>query len=187
MVKPILQIGNEILTKSSARVEEKEILSREIQDLIQDLKDTCNLDPDTSAGLSAVQIGVLKRVYLVRRIDIEKEEDPPMWEAMINPEVEQVGNKHDVIWEGCLSIGTDDNRLFGPVERPSHVKVRYTNQEGEQRELEAKGFMAHIIQHEQDHLDGILFLKYIDNPQNLWKLKDLDKYIAENDHYPSIL
>ncbi len=187
MVKPILQIGNEILTQRSLRIEKKDILSREIAELIQDMKDTCNLDPETSAGLSAVQIGVLKRVYIVRRIDIEKEDDPPMWEAMINPEVEAVGTGTDTIWEGCLSIGTDENRLFGPVERHSHVKVKYINEEGESRELEAKGFMAHIIQHEQDHLNGILFLKYVVNPQNLWKLKDLDKYISEHDHYPSIV
>ena len=106
---------------------------------------------------------------------------------MINPEVELTSKSKDIIWEGCLSIGTDENRLFGPVERPSHVKVSYINQEGEQRQLAAKGFMAHIIQHEQDHLNGILFLRYVENPQNLWKLKDLDKYIASHDQYPQVV
>jgi len=187
MVKEIIQIGDKRLGEKSKRVEKKEILSREIKDLIQDLKDTCNVEPDTSAGLSAVQIGVLKRVYIVRRIDIEKEEDEPIWEAMINPEVETEGKQTSIIWEGCLSVGTDKNRLFGPVDRHTYVTVRYLNERGEQKELKAKGFFAHIIQHEQDHLDGILFLKYVSDPRNLWKLEDLDAYITENESYPAIV
>jgi peptide deformylase len=187
MVREIIQIGDKRLAEKSQPVEESEVLSREIAELIQDLKDTCNVEPDTSAGLSAVQIGVLKRVYIVRRIDIEKEDDEPIWEAMINPEIETEGKQTSIIWEGCLSVGEDQNRLFGPVSRHTYVTVRYLNEKGERKELKAKGFFAHILQHEQDHLDGVLFLKYIKTPENLWKLEDLDAYITENEHYPPIV
>lgn len=187
MVKPILQIGNPLLYKSSQPVAPEDILSRENQQLIQDMFDTCNHEKESTAGLSAVQIGVLKQIYIIRRIDLDTdEEDNPVWEALINPKVEYLSEKKAIAWEGCLSIGTGDKRLFGPVSRYQDVRVEYHDKYGKPQNLEAHGFLAHIIQHEQDHLDGVLFLKYIHNPENIWKSSKLDEYIEDHDTFPPV-
>ncbi len=187
MVKEIIQIGNPKLNKKSKEIPLKEIESTKVKKLIQDLLDSANKDKKETAGLSAVQIGTLKKVYLVRRVDLEENTDAtPLWKVMINPEVKILGEGKSIIWEGCMSIGTGKGRLFGPVERPDDVEVSYYNLNGKKQFLKAEGYLAHIIQHEQDHLNGILFIKYINNPENIWRAEDLDEYIGEYSHYPPI-
>lgn len=185
MVKEIIQLGNPLLTQVSKPVKIDDIPSRETQELIRDLLDTLNSDPESSAGLSAVQIGVLKRVYIIRRIDIEAE-GKPLWQEIINPELSVASKHKKVDWEGCLSIGTGDKRLFAPVARYNKVKLKYYDKNGNKHQLQASGYLAHIIQHEQDHLDGKLFLRYVENPENIWLGGELEKYIAKHGDYPQI-
>jgi peptide deformylase len=188
VVRKIIQIGNPILNQKSASIPQAEIVSRENMQLYQDLIDTCEAEKEGTAGLSAVQIGELKRAYVVRRLDLDREDDAnPIWEVMINPTVKILGNSKSIIWEGCMSVGTGKNRLFGPVARPDHVAVSFTNIQGEQQTHEFVGYMAHIVQHEQDHLDGILFLKYVTNPANLWPNSKLDKYLDKHNDFPTPL
>lgn len=187
MVKQIIQIGDKRLSEKSASLSKKEIGSRETKQLIQDLLDICKKEAENSAGLSAVQIGVLKKIYVVRRFDKESDTDEdPIWEVMINPEVTLLGKTKSCYWEGCMSVGIGEDRLFGPVTRQKRIRVKYLDQNGKAQKLDAEGFFAHVIQHEQDHLEGILFLKYIQNPKNIWKSKDLDKYLEENEGYPEV-
>lgn len=182
MIREIIQIGDARLAQPSQAILPKKITSDEVQALIQDLVDTCQSYGDETAGLSAVQVGVLKRVFVVRRIDLEPEE----WEVMINPEVEVLDNRQTEYWEGCMSIGAGDSRLFGPVARAKRVKVKYLDRNGQAQELEAADYLAHIILHEDDHLEGKLFLQYISNPQNIWKGGDLDEYLEKHGHYPEV-
>lgn len=185
MVKKIIQIGNEKLKSVSIEIPEREIASEENLTLYQDLIDTCNSEKEDTAGLSAVQIGVLKRVFVVRRLDLDPEgESEPIWEVMINPTVKLIGTKESIIWEGCMSVGEGQSRLFGPVSRPDKIEVTYKNPSGEQITQQFQGYMAHVVQHEQDHLDGVLFLKYVKNPINLWTSKKLDAYLGRYDHFP---
>lgn len=187
MVKHIIQIGDPILYKKSKRVDPKDIFSRENRELIKDMLDTLNSDPDSSAGLSAIQIGQAKQIYVIRRIDFEEDTDSkPVWEVVINPKVTKASKDQSFMWEGCLSVGTDENRLFAPVARAEEVEIEYLNEKGEPKTLKADGYLAHIIMHEQDHLDGVLFLKYITSPENIWTGKRLDDYIQEHGKYPPI-
>lgn len=188
MIRDILQIGNPILTTKSSPV--KEVTSKETKSLIRDLLDTCRENADISAGLASPQIGINKRICICRRVDLEEKQpnteiDPEiLWEVLINPELIKSSKDLSTEWEACLSIGIGKDNLWGPVNRAKKVKVKYTTPSGNKETLEADGYFSHIIQHEIDHLNGILFVSYIANPNNLWRLEDLNEYIEANDSYP---
>ncbi len=106
-------------------------------------------------GLAATQVGVLHRV-LVYRV----QQQAPV-AALVNPEVEWVGREEEILEEGCLSLPG----VHVDVERPIHVRVRARNERGEPILVEASGLEARVIQHEIDHLDGVLILDRISRQQ----------------------
>ena len=105
-------------------------------------------------GLAAIQIGMPKRVITM---DLAKKEDPRNPLVFINPEVLWASEEKATYEEGCLSIP----EFYGDVERPSQVKVRYLDLEGKQQLIEANGLFATCLQHEIDHLNGILFIDHL--------------------------
>jgi peptide deformylase len=184
MVRKIIQIGNEDLLQRSEEVPVEKIKEKELQELIDDMIDTCNVDPASTGGLAAIQVDVDKRIILVNRIDLHDIESGIFeWEVMINPKIEIRGKKKQTFWEGCLSVGVGEDRLFGPVTRPAEITVTYYDRNAKRKRLEANGYFAQAIQHEYDHLEGILFLKYIPNPANIWKSKKLDEYLETHDDF----
>lgn len=190
MKRQILQIGAPILTQPTVKVQEYD--SEETLGLIADLLDTCNVAADVTAGLSAPQIGSNLAVCICRRVDLEEKHGDnsvtkeELWEVMINPEIVSTSADKSMFWEGCLSIGSGANQLFGPVERPKEVRVKYVTTSGETQELIASGYFAHVVQHELDHLQGLLFLQYISNPENIWRSDELDDYLEEYGDYPDV-
>ncbi len=191
MVKDILQIGEKILNKKTTPV--KEINSEDTKQILTDLFDTCKKNADISAGLAAPQIGYNSRICVCRRVDLEalyqdqEVADDKLWEILINPHLIKKSKSLSTEWEACLSIGEGEDNLWGPVERNKKITVEFITPNGKTKTLTAEGYFAHIIQHEIDHLNGILFVSHISNPQNLWKLRDLNKYIDSNQTYPEIL
>lgn len=117
--------------------------------LIADMLET--MDANQGVGLAANQVGVLKRVFVY---DCSTEEET-LRGALINPVWENIGEETQIGPEGCLSIPG----IMEDTERYNHVRVRGLNEAGEPVELEATGLFARCIQHETDHLDGVLFLK----------------------------
>jgi peptide deformylase len=106
-------------------------------------------------GLAAVQVGVLKRMLV---IDLAKrEETPPNPQIFINPEVTWSSHDRSVYEEGCLSIP----EFYEDVTRPASVRVSYLDIDGKPQEVEADGLLATCLQHEIDHLNGVLFIDYI--------------------------
>lgn len=105
-------------------------------------------------GLAAPQVGVLKRVIVA---DISQPEEPARPYRMANPEVVWRSPDTATGEEGCLSLPEH----FGEVTRPEGVRVRYIDENGEARELDAHGLLAKCIQHEIDHLDGLLFVDHL--------------------------
>jgi peptide deformylase len=187
MIKKIIQIGDSRLLEESEEVEANQISNGEIQELGQDILDTTKFHVNSAAGLSAVQIGVLKRMYVVKRTDLEESSDIDQYELLINPEITYMSKEKEVKWEGCMSISDGDQRLFGPVERSRVVEIEYLKIDGSSAKMNAEGFFSHLIQHEQDHLNGILFLTYIDNPKNIWKEDELDDYLNKHQEFPPIV
>jgi peptide deformylase len=119
-------------------------------------------------GLAATQIGEMKRIVVM---DLAKEGEPPAPIVMINPEI--LGYSDDTVTteEGCLSIP----EIYYDVERPAEVTVRYTDLEAKIVELEAKDRLAICIQHELDHLDGVLYIDYLSRLKRDRVLKKFQK------------
>ena len=124
----------------------------ETRRLMDDMLETMYKAP--GIGLAAPQVGVLKRVIVV---DIAREDEKPQPLRMANPELIAVAEDDAVYNEGCLSLPEH----YADVTRPAAIKVRYLDHENEIRELEADGLLATCIQHEMDHLDGILFVDHL--------------------------
>lgn len=105
-------------------------------------------------GLAAIQIGEPRRVVTM---DLAKKDEPKEPQVFINPELISKSAEKNVHEEGCLSIP----EYYEEVERPAVVKIRYLDLDGNQHEIDADGLLATCIQHEIDHLDGVLFIDHI--------------------------
>ncbi len=152
--KPIIQVPDQILTTPCDKVR---IFGDETKALAQDLVDTLNaaIKPQ-GAGLAAPQIGVTARVCVVRRFFADPAK--PSQElhkdyALVNPKITSESGEFDIDWEGCLSIPN----TYGRVKRSRKIKVMAFDEKGNVIKLKASGFFARVIQHELDHLDGVLF------------------------------
>ena len=150
-VLQILKMGHPILRKKASVV--KNI--SEVKPLVNDMQET--LEHIGASGLAAPQVMVSKRiiVYRVNKNRIPKIANfrPKPWTFMINPKIDPIGKKKKLYWERCLSIPG----LHGKVPRYDKIRVRYLNLEGQAIEHEASSTWAALIQHECDHLDGILY------------------------------
>jgi peptide deformylase len=127
-------------------------ITPEIRQLAADMLDTMYDAP--GVGLAAIQIGVPKRVITM---DVSKSETEKVPMVLINPEVVWASEEKRVYEEGCLSIP----EYYEEVERPDRVRFRYTNLDGETIEQDADGLLATCVQHEIDHLNGVLFLDHL--------------------------
>ena len=123
-----------------------------IRKLVDDMFDTMYEAP--GIGLAAIQIGVPKRVVTM---DLSKKEDEHKPLVFINPEVTWTSEDKSNYEEGCLSIP----EYYEEVERPAKVKVKYLDLDGKAHEIEAKGLLATCLQHEIDHLNGVLFIDHL--------------------------
>src|ERR1700689_683486 len=123
-----------------------------VRKLVEDLFETMYDAP--GIGLAAIQIGVAKRVVTM---DLSKKEDNHEPQVFINPENTWKSEETSKYEEGCLSIP----EYYEEVERPAKVKVKYLDLEGKTHEIEAKGLLATCLQHEIDHINGVLFIDHI--------------------------
>lgn len=124
-------------------------------------------------GLAANQVNMLNRVLVMdvsRRVSEEGEREPePIF--MANPEVIWESEEMSVMEEGCLSIP----KQYADVERPAQVRVKYLNYDGKEAELEADGLLSHCVQHEIDHLNGVLFIDYLSSLKRNMMLRKVEK------------
>ncbi len=159
-VRDIVLYPNDVLTTECKDVEE---VDDEVRELVQDLADTMYDAP--GVGLAAPQIGVLKRVTV---IDISKPEEDSDLVVLINPEI--VEREGKITWEeGCLSFPG----LYEKIDRARKVTVRALNEKGEEFEIAGEELLAVAMQHEIDHLDGVLFT---DRMSHLKKRRAMKKY-----------
>jgi peptide deformylase len=127
-------------------------IDEDIRRLVEDMFDTMYDAP--GIGLAAIQVGVAKRVVTA---DLSKKEGPPQPQVFINPEIVTASEDRSVYEEGCLSIP----EFHEDVERPARVRVRYLDLDGKPHEVDAEGLLATCLQHEIDHLNGVLFIDHL--------------------------
>ena len=148
-ILPILTAPDPRLKRKSRPVDG---IDGDIRRLTDDMLATMYEAP--GIGLAAVQVGVPKRVIV---IDLAREDEPKAPLRLINPEVVWVSDEDAKYEEGCLSVPEH----YAEVVRPAEAKVRYLDLQNEIREFHATGFLATVVQHEIDHLDGILFIDHL--------------------------
>jgi len=148
-VKPLIILPDPLLRQVSKPVER---VDAPLLKFAGDMLDTMYDAP--GIGLAAIQVGEPLRLVV---IDLAKEGEAPEPQIFINPEIVASGNDTNVHEEGCLSIPD----YYAEVERPASVTVRYLDKDGKQQELAADGLLATCLQHEIDHLNGVLFIDHI--------------------------
>jgi peptide deformylase len=146
---PIITAPDPILETISTPVEQ---VTDEVRQQLDDMLETMYAAP--GIGLAAIQVGIPKRM-LVIDVSREGEEKAPL--HIVNPEITWASDDDQLYEEGCLSLPDQ----YAEVARPAEVKVSYLDRNGDRQELHADGLLAICLQHEMDHLDGILFVDHI--------------------------
>lgn len=165
-VRQILTAENPILRRKSRRVK---VFDSELQRLVDDMVET--MHAAHGLGLAAPQVGVLQRVIVIEMP--EDEEDPQSGKryVLVNPEIVR-SEGEEVAEEGCLSIPG----YVGLVRRASKVAVRAQTPKGKRIRLEGEGLLARALQHEIDHLDGILYVDRLEKPEDLRALEPEERW-----------
>ena len=148
-IKPLIILPDPVLRMASEPVER---FDASLKKFSNDMLDTMYDAP--GIGLAAIQVGEPIRMVV---IDLAKEDEPQAPQVFINPEIVAKSDERSTYEEGCLSIPD----YYAEVERPATVKVKYFDVEGKQHEVDADGLLATCLQHEIDHLDGVLFIDHI--------------------------
>jgi peptide deformylase len=179
----VSRMGHPVLRKKVPPVPTAELTAAPIQRLIDDMTQT--MLEYNGVGLAAPQVHEELRLFVaqvIRDQDDEEEQDiesrKPEVLALINPEIKPAGRQIEEDWEGCLSIPD----LRGLVPRYRNISVRGYDRTGQPIDLLASGFMARVIQHETDHLDGVLFLDRMKSMESLSFIEEFARYHAKQEH-----
>ena len=171
-VLKVREVGAPALQKICDKIEIKKI-DNEILDIIEDLKAT--LEYGTGLGIAAPQIGINKRIIVIgakkENIQYNDSEEIPIT-VMINPIWKKLSEETDIQYEGCMSVPS----IRGKVERYKKIELTYYNENGEKIEREVTGFFARLVQHECDHLDGIVFLEKVKEHNGFATASNINKF-----------
>ena len=162
-VKKILTEPNKLLRQISKPVEK---VGKEEQLLMNDMLET--MYSANGIGLAAIQIGIPKRIIVM---DLSKNENKKEPRYFVNPKIKNKDTLKSTYEEGCLSVPNQ----FAEIDRPKKCEVEYLDYNGEKKILKAEGLLATCIQHEMDHLEGILFIDYLSKLKRSMIIKKLSK------------
>ena len=165
--KKIVIEPDPILRKESEPVEK---VDDELRKLLDDMLETMYAAP--GIGLAAVQVGILKRLIVID-ISKEKEKKDPLF--LINPKIISKSKQTSIYEEGCLSLPGH----FAEIERPAECQINFIDYNGKKKEIKANGLLSTCIQHEVDHLNGILFIDYLSKLKKDMIIKKLVKHKKE--------
>ena len=162
-LRQILTEPNKILRQKSLSVE---MVDKDLQNLMDDMLETMYAAP--GIGLAAIQVGIPKRVIV---LDIAQKEGTKEPIFFVNPEIIQKSKNNLTYEEGCLSVPGQ----FAEIDRPDKCHIKYLDYYGEKNEIKAEGMLSTCIQHEMDHLEGILFIDYLSKLKKMMIIKKLSK------------
>lgn len=162
-IRPILIAPDPRLKAVSTPVE---TVDTEIRKLAEDMADS--MYAAEGIGLAAVQIGVAKRIIVM---DLDQKDGKKDWRVFINPKITWASEEMATFEEGCLSVP----EIWDDVERPARIKAEYLDLDGKKVEIEADGMLATCLQHEMDHLEGVLFIDHFSRLKRSIALRKLAK------------
>jgi len=162
-VRPILTAPDQRLQAVSTDVES---VNSEIRKLVEDMAES--MYAADGIGLAAVQIGVPKRIIV---IDLDQKEGRKNPRAFVNPKILWASEERAVFEEGCLSVP----EIWDDVERPASIRAEYLDRDGNKQILEADGMLATCLQHEMDHLNGVLFIDHLSRLKRSIAIRKLTK------------
>jgi peptide deformylase len=162
-IRPILIAPDPRLKAVSTPVEK---VDAEVRKLVEDMADS--MYAAEGIGLAAVQIGVPKRIIVM---DLDQKDGKKDWRVFINPKITWASVEMATFEEGCLSVP----EIWDDVERPARIKAEYLDLDGKTVEIEADGMLATCLQHEMDHLEGILFIDHFSRLKRSMAIKKLTK------------
>ncbi len=162
-IKPLIILPDPVLRQVSKPIERVDTdLKRLADDMLETMYDAPGI------GLAAIQIGVPRRMLV---IDVSREGEEKQPQVFINPEIIKSSDERSVYEEGCLSIPD----YYAEVERPATVTVKYLDRDGKEQTTEADGLLATCLQHEIDHLNGVLFIDHISRLKREMVIKKFTK------------
>jgi len=166
-LRKILTEPNKILREKSLKVE---LVDKDLQTLMDDMLETMYAAP--GIGLAAIQVGVPKRAIV---LDLAPKDSPKNPMYFVNPEIIEKSKTNTTYEEGCLSVPGQ----FAEIDRPDKCHIKYLDYYGQPQEIKAEGMLATCIQHEIDHLEGILFIDYLSKLKKSMIVKKLFKQKKE--------
>jgi len=166
-IRQILTEPNKILRQKSMKVD---VVDKDIQKLMDDMLETMYAAP--GIGLAAIQLGVPKRVIV---LDIARKDETKKPMYFVNPEIIERSQNNSTYEEGCLSVPGQ----FAEIDRPDKCYIKYLDYHGKPQEIRTEGMLATCIQHEIDHLEGILFIDYLSKLKRTMITKKLSKQKKE--------
>ena len=162
-LRQILTEPNKVLRQKSLKVD---VVDKDTQQLMDDMLETMYAAP--GIGLAAIQVGIPKRIIV---LDIARKDEPKKPMYFVNPEIVEKSQNNSTYEEGCLSVPGQ----FAEIDRPDKCHIKYLDYYGQPKELIAEGMLATCIQHEMDHLEGILFIDYLSKLKKSMIVKKLAK------------
>jgi peptide deformylase len=177
-----------ILQYPDPRLKEKskdvKAIDSDILSLIKDLKRLAkenSKDGITLVGLSAPQVGFNVRAFVYYDFQIDQ------YIEAVNPVVIYQSKDMTAEWEGCASVGSGQTSLFAPVKRAKTCQIRFTDVHGKEKMISVTNYQSHVLLHEVDHLDGILFLDRVEDPGMILTAVELDEYARKHGgKYPKL-
>lgn len=173
MKRLICRMGNPILRKMARPVEKSFIKSDGFGQLLTDLKDS--MDHYGGIGIAAPQIGIDLQLAIIELMGVNRygEEINFPLTTFVNPEITYLTDELQGFWEGCLSVPG----LRGYVERPRKIRVNYLDEHAHEKEIFAEGFLATVLQHELDHLAGVLYIDRVKDTKLISYQEEFEQYI----------
>lgn len=176
--RSVRRIGDPVLRQVAQRIPPEKIGSEEFRALVDDMVDA--MHEEGGIGIAAPQVGESVRLCIVElTVDNDRYDDDQSFEltVMVNPQVSVLDEEEQAFWEGCLSVP----ELRGLVHRPRKVRVDYLDESGTPCTIQGEDFFATVLQHELDHLDGVLFVDKIRDTRMMATVEEFEKHWIRDD------
>jgi peptide deformylase len=166
------QFGNPVLRETAQRLSADEITSPKIQELIANMRWTLQNKP-YGIGLAAPQVGQGMAISVIGiKPTPSRPGNPTLDMVIINPEIVATHGEKEPMWEGCVSFGDTRNFPYALVPRYARVRLRWHDERAQQHEQDFDGITAHVLQHETDHLNGVLFVDRVEDTMSYMTISE---------------